>query len=441
MTIPPIVPLPDLASETIRRVVDQAEGGDMVFVTLPGYRIDVTGASLDRMRAVAGIWAAGLVYSDSVEVPRIDYATGSVRDDFDFGALVGVSRARALDVLRGADSPETSLRFGGLYDLRLRLAESAPVVRVPEPLYAQTAPRRESRGEAHFDYVDPATREYQVEMEAVATAHLRRIGAYLPERTRRVDEAEGSDFPVTATVVIPVRNRERTIGDAVQSALDQKAPFDFNVIVVDNRSTDRTPDMLAGFDDARLVVKVPVREDLGIGGCWNLVIESPECGRYALQLDSDDLFAGDSVLAAVVDRMRREGWAMLVGSYTTVDFSLAVVAPGLVDHREWSPGNGHNNLLRVNGLGAPRAFDVNTVRRIGFPNVSYGEDYAVGLRVSREFAIGRIYDSLYWCRRWEGNTDSSPTVDERNRFNAYKDWLRSAEIGARIAMNQKTPHS
>jgi glycosyltransferase involved in cell wall biosynthesis len=242
---------------------------------------------------------------------------------------------------------------------------------------------------------------------------------------------------VVASVIIPVRNRERTIGDAVRSALAQQTSFDFNVIVVDNLSSDGTGDVLAEFDDVRLVVQRPDRADLGIGGCWNLAIESDACGRYAVQLDSDDLFSGEDVLSRVIESIEGERWAMLVGSYTTVDFSLTAVPPGLVDHREWSAENGHNNLLRVNGLGAPRVYDVALVRATGFPNVSYGEDYAVGLAISRDFAIGRIHESLYWCRRWEGNTDSSPTVDQRNRFNAYKDWLRSGEIAVRRGRNRK----
>lgn len=435
MKNPSIVPLPDLSSDTIRRVLRDAGNRDFVFVSLPGSQVDVSAVSLERMRMVAENFQAGLVFSDAVGLPRIDCQPGSIRDDFDFGPLVGISTSRAAEVFGEEMGPP--LEFGGWYDLRLRIGEIAPIVRVPEPLYAQSTPLPENGREAHFDYVDPSARACQVEMEAAATRHLRRIGAHLPARDRRAragsDEARQGAL---ASVIIPVRNRERTIGDAVRSALAQRASFDFNVIVVDNLSSDRTGEVLAAFGDPRLVVRRPDRRDLGIGGCWNLAIESEQCGSYALQLDSDDLFSSEDVLARVVEEMRREGWAMLVGSYTTVDFSLTAVPPGLVDHREWSADNGHNNLLRVNGLGAPRAYDVAVIRAIRFPNVSYGEDYAVGLAVSRDFAIGRIYDSLYWCRRWEGNTDNSPTVDQRNRFNTYKDWLRTAEIGIRRGMNR-----
>ena len=271
-------------------------------------------------------------------------------------------------------------------------------------------------------------------METVATAHLRRIGAHLAPVFAAVPAAS-QDFPVEASVVIPVRNRARTVAEAVASALSQKAPFPFNVIVVDNHSSDGTGDVLRRIGDPRLVVLVPERRDLGIGGCWNLALYSPACGRYAVQLDSDDLYAGDDVLARMVAALKSGPFAMVVGSYTLVDFSLGEIPPGLVDHREWTRENGRNNLLRVPGLGAPRGYDVSVVRRFGFPNVSYGEDYAMGLRVSREFEIGRIFDSVYLCRRWEGNTDSALPRETKNRYDHYKDWLRTAEIRARQQRN------
>jgi hypothetical protein len=321
---------------------------------------------------------------------------------------------------------ETDLRWGALYDLRLRLSEKAPIVRIPEPLYAASAVEALSQ----FDYVDPRRREYQVEMERIATAHLLRIGAHLPPSFLSVaPPAEG--FPVEASVVIPVRNRERTVKDAVSSALAQKASFPFNVIVVDNHSTDRTTEILRAVDDPRLVHLVPERRDLGIGGCWNEAVSSPRCGRYVVQLDSDDLYAHDGVLSRVIEELRRGPYAMVVASYSMVDFALKEIPPGLIDHREWSRENGRNNALRVNGFGAPRAFDTAVLRRVGFPNVSYGEDYAVSLRISRDYEIGRIYESVYLCRRWEGNSDAALPRETQNRYDAYKDWLRTVEIAAR----------
>jgi glycosyltransferase involved in cell wall biosynthesis len=245
--------------------------------------------------------------------------------------------------------------------------------------------------------------------------------------------APAQTFPRRASVVIPVRNRERTILDAVSSALEQKTSFEFNVIVVDNHSTDRTTELLRGIKDPRLVHLIPTRTDLGIGGCWNEAIYSTECGRYAVQLDSDDLYRDAHALERIIHEFEVGPYAMVIGSYTMVDFSLKEIPPGLIDHREWTRENGRNNALRINGLGAPRAFDTSVLRRFGFPNVSYGEDYAMALRISRNYEIGRIYDSVYLCRRWEGNTDSALPLEVANRYDAYKDWVRTTEIRARKA--------
>jgi GT2 family glycosyltransferase len=376
----------------------------------------------ERMIQVMRDTGAGWVYSDSSGHPRINYQPGSIRDNFDFGAVVAV-RADAFQ--EGAET-----HWSSLYDLRLRLSGKFPVVRIAEPLYSASVADTRPTGQKQFDYVDPRNRDYQIEMERIATAHLKRIGAYLEPRFEAVPRPADS-FPVRASVVIPVRNRERTILDAVNSVLAQKTDFDFNVIVVDNHSTDRTTELLRSVGDLRLVHMIPGRSDLGIGGCWNEAIYSAQCGRYAVQLDSDDLYAGDTVLARIVAELESGPYAMVIASYTMVDFSLKEIPPGLIDHREWTRENGRNNALRINGLGAPRAFDTSVLRRIGFPNVSYGEDYAVALRISRDFEIGRIYDSVYLCRRWEGNTDTALPLETANRYDAYKDWLRTVEIQAR----------
>jgi len=417
----------DYSSATIRGHLDSAES-DVLFLGDPRVNIDPGPRMFERMAQVLLENRAGWVYADAVGQSRIDYQAGSIRDNFEFGPIVGLSVETAREV-----GLEESLRWGGLYDLRLRISEKHRVLRIPEPLYSASITDARPTGQKQFDYVDPRNREYQIEMERVATAHLKRIGAWLEPRFESIPSSpsSGGPFPVKASVVIPVRNRDRTVLEAVQRALSQKADFDFNLIVVDNHSTDRTTEILQGVRDPRLKHMVPERRDLGIGGCWNEAIYSGQCGRYAIQLDSDDLYINDSVLRRIVAEFEAGPYAMVIGSYSMVDFSLKSIPPGLIDHREWTRENGRNNALRINGLGAPRAFDTSILRRFGFPNVSYGEDYAVALRISREYEIGRIYDSVYLCRRWEGNTDSALPLEVANRYDLYKDWLRTMEIRAR----------
>jgi Glycosyl transferase family 2 len=414
----------DQSAASLRELIERAES-DVLFIGDPRVEVNPGARMFERMSQLIHDAAAGMVYSDGVDHPRIDYQPGSIRDNFDFGPVIAVSVAAAREA--GFDS---ALKWGGLYDLRLRLSEKLPILRIPEPLYSASVVDVRPSGQKQFDYVDPRNRDYQIEMEHITTEYLKRIGAYLEPRFKSVPSTV-EDFPIDASVVIPVRNRENTVLDAVRSVLDQKADFRFNVIVVDNHSTDRTTEILRGVADSRLVHIIPERTDLGIGGCWNEAIYNAQCGRYAVQLDSDDLYINYSVLQRIVGELKRGPYAMVIGSYTMVDFSLREIPPGLIAHREWTRENGRNNALRINGLGAPRAFDTSVLRRIGFANVSYGEDYAVGLRICREYEIGRIYDSVYLCRRWEGNSDSALPLEVANRYDAYKDWIRTVELRAR----------
>ncbi|MCK9196050.1 MAG: glycosyltransferase [Syntrophales bacterium] len=422
--------------------------------------IDFGSRALERMVDVLGTTGAGMLYSDYEETtpggarkerPVNDYQLGSIRDDFHFGPVQFFSTLAVRQAL--ADSgPLPVVKYAALYDLRLKLSLTTPIIHLPERLYAisafteinrsskQQGENKDSDGsqheESHFAYVNPRNLAYQQEMEMVASEHLRRLGAWLSPSFRRLP-ADRAVYPVAASVVIPVRNREKTIADAVRSALDQETDFAFNVIVVDNHSTDSTTsivlELTKRYPQVRLLV--PERRDLGIGGCWNEAIYSPHCGKYAVQLDSDDLYGDSKSLQRLVDVLYGGRYAAVIGSYTLVDGKGGEIQPGLVDHREWTDENGRNNALRVNGFGAPRAFRTDILRRSGgFPNVSYGEDYAVCLRISRDYRISRIYDSLYLCRRWEGNTDAALSVERTNGNDAYKDRLRTLEIMARQKM-------
>jgi glycosyltransferase involved in cell wall biosynthesis len=428
---------------------------DYLLLILPGGRVELGARAPERFVQVADDTGSAFVYSDfrqqnGAEVtdhPLIDYQLGSIRDNFDFGSAILLSRKDVVKALRDHGGISPHIRWGGLYDLRLKLSINSTIFRIPEPLYTRVATDLRASGEKIFDYVDPRKRDYQIEMEKIATDHLERIGARLePDFTNPPESRE--EFPVKASVIIPVRNRVKTIADAARSALSQKTDFPFNVIVVDNHSTDGTTDLLRKLaedsktpgGEQRLIHIVPSRTDYGIGGCWNDAIYSTHCGRYAVQLDSDDVYSSENALARIIAefdsaKSENKSYAMVIGSYTIVDFDLNELPPGLIDHREWTRENGRNNALRINGLGAPRAFDVSALRRIGLPNTSYGEDYAVALRVSREYEIGRIYDSLYFARRWAGNSDSALPLATANRYDAYKDRLRTIEMLARREFN------
>jgi hypothetical protein len=430
---------------TLSAVVDTVETSHMLFV-LTGSDFTVIPSGLERLMATAEAEDAGIVYADFYDEggggrfhhPVNDYQTGSVREGFEFGPaiLVSVEAIREGTTRHGRT---LGLRFAGLYDMRLMLSIDHPLCHIPEPLSVRAGEGGSLKGDRLFSYVDPRNVEAQKEMEHVFTRYLKRIGAYLSRHRLKPFTPDAMPFPVEASVVIPVRNRKGTIMDAVLSALAQETDFSFNVIVVDNHSTDGTTDVLAGLAarNGRLGHLTPNRTDLGIGGCWNEAIDSARCGRYAVQLDSDDLYRDSGSLQRIVDMFREGEYGAVIGAYTLVDKDMNEIPPGLIDHREWTEENGHNNALRVNGLGAPRAFNTSLIRRIRFPNVSYGEDYSAALRICREYRVGRIFDSLYLCRRWAGNTDSLLTIEEANRHDAYKDSLRTEEIGARQKKNRE----
>ncbi len=424
---------------TLRKVLQKTRTEYLLFI--PG-SIPVLSETraLEKMIDTAVSMNAAFVYSDFYEDtgggrishPLIDYQTGSVRDDFDFGhiALLKVANIREALHYFGETPP---CRHAALYDLRLKLSIDRGIHRIPEALYSIITRREQGDGEAHFAYVDPRNQQLQREMESVFTDHLKRIGAYIPPDRLQAMKEPSEPFPVKASVIIPVKNRKHTISDAIHSALTQEADFTFNIVVIDNHSTDGTTDIVADLAEKNPAIHhiIPDRHDLGIGGCWNVGINDKACGRYAVQLDSDDLYENHLVLETIVDTLRDGSYAMVVGSYTIVNENLEQIPPGLIDHREWTDSNGHNNALRINGLGAPRAFSTTLMRRIGFLNVSYGEDYAAALRISRQYKIGRIYESLYLCRRWSGNTDAGLPIEASNNNNMFKDSLRGQEITKR----------
>ncbi len=405
-----------------------------------GSRVEMMPGALNRMRQVARMTEAAMVYADYTEVladgssvlhPLIDMQLGALRDDFDFGHVLCVER-RALESALGA--VRRHWRYAAFYALRLAISRQGAVVHINEPLYRV---ERSDDAASQFDYVDPRNRDVQIEMEEACTEHLKAVDAYIDADTVTAVEF-ADDCAVEASVVIPVRNRAATIGDAVRSALEQKTGFSYNIIVVDNRATDGTTEILSRLSaqEPKLIHIIPDIEGLGIGGCWNMALMSEHCGRFAVQLDSDDLYESPDTLQAVVDKFYEQRCAMVVGAYTLTDINKNVIAPGLIAHNEWTDGNGRNNALRINGFGAPRAFYTPIARELRFPDTSYGEDYAMALAVSRSYKVGRIYESLYLCRRWEGNSDASLSLEALNRNNFYKDRIRSWELSARINLNR-----
>ena len=429
-------------TETLRKIAAEVKTAYTLFYTTP-VALQMGYYSLDRFVDVAEDTDAAMLYSNYYECkegktiahPVIDYQAGSLRNDFNFGSVLVVKS----DKLRKAvEAMDVDYEFAAMYDLRLKLSLQGEIMRLAEFLYTEVEMDTRASGDKMFDYVNPANRAVQIEMEKACTQYLKDAGAYLEPKFEDIDFTE-CDFPVEASVIIPVRNRVRTIADAVKSVLMQKTSFPFNLIVVDNLSTDGTTEILkelAASDD-RLVHIIPERQDLGIGGCWNRAIMDARCGKFAVQLDSDDIYIDENTLQKVVDAFYEQKCGAVIGSYKIVNFQLEMLPPGIIDHREWTPENGRNNGLRINGFGAPRAFYTPMLRSIKLPNTSYGEDYAVVLSISRKYQIGRIYEPLYLCRRWEDNSDGNLSIEKENSNNLFKDRVRTIEFHARQRLNKK----
>lgn len=424
------------STEAIKKMAVLAKTDFILLYSKP-FPLDPGRFALERMMQVCEDTGSGFVYSDYYENkegrlsphPVIGYQEGSLRDDFNFGSLVLYRTSSFIEACRAM---KADYHYAGLYDLRLKISQKYRLSHIPELLYSEIETDLRKSGEKQFDYVDPRNRTVQIEMEKACTDHLKKIKGWLKPVFDDV-KFDSAKFEYEASVIIPVKNRVKTINDAIKSVLSQKTDFRFNLIIVDNYSTDGTTDLIKSVTqgDSRVIHIIPGRRDLGIGGCWNEAVFHEKCGRFAIQLDSDDLYIDDSVVSRIVKAFYDQKCAMVIGSYKMVDFRLQDIPPGLIDHREWTAENGRNNALRINGLGAPRAFYTPCLRTIRLPNVSYGEDYAAGLAVSRNFRIGRIYEPLYLCRRWEENSDAALDVNRVNANNCYKDKIRTMELLAR----------
>ena len=443
-------------SKAIREIAEKANSPYTLICLKPD--IEWVYLGQERMIQVMEMTGATMVYADHFnkvqcdkeqgskeeawiisEAPVIDYQAGALRDDFDFGAVLLWNTAKLKALVAQMD---TDYEFAGLYDLRLRATDrmaqtgGEPLVHIPEYLYYEVETDTRKSGEKLFDYVDPRNRAVQIEMEACVTAHLKRIGAYLKPGDYKSLPAADNSYPVTASVIIPCKNRARTIADAVHSALSQKvrAGYSFNVIVVDDNSTDGTAEIIDKLQktNAQLVYIAQDKSWHAIGGNWNVAIHDQRCGKYAIQLDSDDTYFDENTVQKFIDAFESGEFGMVIGTYQLTDMQGNTLPPGVIDHREWTDDNGRNNALRINGLGAPRGFYVPLLRTINYPTTKYGEDYAVGLRISRDWRIGRIYEVVYNCRRWEDNSDANCDIIAMNRNNWYKDRLRTWELQARL---------
>lgn len=429
------------STEAVKKIAAAAKA-EYTLIYLKQTPLNFGKFALERFISIADDSSAAMLYADHFKdsngqrkpAPVIDYQLGSLRSEFDFGSVL-FYRTSAIKAAVRRMNKEYS--YAGLYDLRLKVSQMGSLVHINEYLYYEVETDSRKTGEKIFDYVDPKNRNVQIEMEQACTQHLKDIGGYLEPHFKHIEFSDNS-FEYEASVVIPCKNRVRTIGDAIQSALQQKTSFRYNVIVVDDNSTDGTVDVIKKYlGNEKLFYIAQDKTWHGIGGNWNAAIHHPHCGKFALQLDSDDVYSDENTVQKFVDAFYAQNCAMVVGTYRMTNFNLETIPPGIIDHREWTPENGRNNALRINGLGAPRGFYVPMLRQINFPTTKYGEDYAVGLRISREYQIGRIYDVIYDCRRWDENSDAALDIDKENANNLYKDRIRTWELEARIKMNLK----
>ena len=428
-------------SDELKQIINSVNS-EYILLFINENQIELGSFALERLMSVAESTDAGFVYSNYFENkeskliphPVIDYQKGSLRDDFNFGPVILLNTLAAKWAI---SELKESFDFAGLYQLRLKISQKFDLLHIPEILYTVQEVDTRASGKKIFDYVDPKNRNVQIEMEKAVTTHLKGIDAYLEPSFSPVDFSIGS-FDTEVSVIIPVLNREKTIADAIKSVMIQKASFSFNLIIVDNHSSDKTTEIIKKFASqySNLIHIIPERNDLGIGGCWNLAAQDSRCGKFAVQLDSDDLYKDEFTLKRIIDVFYAEKCAMVIGSYQMCNFKLEEIPPGLIDHKEWTPENGRNNAMRINGLGAPRAFFTPVLRENLIPNTNYGEDYAAGLAISRKYQIGRVFEALYLCRRWDDNSDASLSIEGMNKHNYYKDSLRTIELKARIKLNK-----